>query len=123
MEVQQVRLDSEGVGAEGGTVANVGDRVKAFLAYARSSDVDAVPGNEFFIAAEIDGGHGVFAAIAAPAPGSGQDRKRTSQQVARPAGVPAIQQLSNLAARDALPPQGHPIKNLDRETHFAPELS
>ncbi len=48
MEVEQIGFDREGVGAEGGSIAYVGDCVEGFAgvarSYSQSRDVDAVCG-------------------------------------------------------------------------------
>ena len=69
MEVQQVGFDGEGVGAEGGAIADVGDGVEGFggcaCADGEGGDVDAVCGKQFGVGGEIDGGDGVAGAVAA----------------------------------------------------------
>src|SRR6266478_4630878 len=82
VEVQQVALDGEGVGSKGWAVPDVGDGVEAFFADSRAADVDTVLGNEFFVAAQVDGGNRVLAAVTAPASGCGENRERAPQQVA-----------------------------------------
>ena len=69
MEVEQMGFDRKRLGAEGGTIADVGDGVEALIAHAGSSDVNAIFRNQFFIAAQIDGGNGVFGAVSAAPPG------------------------------------------------------
>src|SRR5438132_3360665 len=70
MKVQQVGFDGEGFCSKGWTIAYVCHGIKALGCHARPTDVDAVLGDELFIAREIDGWHSVFRAQAAPAPGS-----------------------------------------------------
>jgi len=68
MEVEQVGFDGEGVGSEGGTVADVGDGVECLAGVAGADgegcDVDAVGGEEFGVGREVDGGDGVSGAVA-----------------------------------------------------------
>ena len=102
MEVEQVGFDSEGIGSEGGAVADVGYGVKALgvvsAADANSRDVDAVFGSEFFIAGQVDRWHGVFGAVAASASGVGEDAEGAAEEVAGSAGVAFGEQFANVAA-------------------------
>jgi hypothetical protein len=50
MEVQQVGLDREGFLAKGGPLADIGHRIKTFVAYSRHGYVDTVAGHDFFVA-------------------------------------------------------------------------
>lgn len=127
MEVEQVGFDGEGIGPEGGTVADVGDCVKALgvvsAADANSRDVHAVLWNEFFVAGQVDGGDGVFGAIAASASSVGEDAEGAAQEVAGSAGVAFGEQFANVAAGNALSAQTHLRVVMDFKAHLVAELT
>src|SRR5208282_706227 len=102
MKIQQVRLNGKRIGAKGGPVADVRDRVKAFVAHAGAGYVDAVFRHEFFVARQVDGGDGVLRSIAASASGGGKNAERTRQQMPRPAHAAFRKQLTDVAARNRL---------------------
>src|SRR3954447_23479945 len=60
MKIQEMGFNGVGIRAESRTVAYVGHGIEAFFGDASTSDVDAVLGNEFFVAAQVDGGDRVF---------------------------------------------------------------
>src|SRR5450432_3824166 len=122
MEIQQVRLDGEQFCAKRRAIADVGDRIEALRAHSRPCDVDAVLGNQFFVARQVDGRHGVFRAVAAPASRRSQNAEWTRQKMPRPADAPIDEELANLAAGDALAAQLHLGIDLDLEAHLASEF-
>src|SRR5579862_1591692 len=69
MEVKDVAFDGEGFGAEGGAIANIGHRLEALPVDTQPGDVYAVGRNQLVIAREVDGGHSVLVAVAAPPSG------------------------------------------------------
>jgi hypothetical protein len=87
-----------GIAAKSRTVSDVGDRVEALAADAGASDIDAVFGDEFFVARQIDGGYGVPRSVAASSAGGGKNAERTRQQVASPAHAAFGKQLADVAA-------------------------
>src|SRR3982074_1006328 len=107
MKIQQVRLDGKRIAAKSWTVADGGDRVKAFVAYARAGHIDAVLGNEFFVVRQIDGRDGIFRPISASASGSRKNAERTRQQMPRPADSSIRKQFTDVAARNRLSAQAH----------------
>ena len=105
-----------------GTAAHVGDRVEAFLAHASTRDVDAVPGHEFFVTAQVDGGNCVFRSVSSPPARSGEHAERMPQQVPGAADPSLAQKFAHLAAGDGLPAQLHLGIDFDLEAHLASEL-
>src|ERR1700722_8658805 len=83
VEVEQVGLDGEGIRAEGGAVADVGDAGEDFGGCAGADgecgDIDAVGRQQFGIAGQIDGGDGVFAAVSAAGCGRAVDGEGAAQ--------------------------------------------
>src|SRR5579862_5001161 len=96
VKVQQVGFDGEGVRAESRAIADVGDGVEAFFGNAGASDVNTVFRNQFLVSAQVDGGNGVFGAIATAAACGRQNAKRASQQVSRAADTPLGDQFANV---------------------------
>ena len=82
VEVEQVGFDGEGVGAEGWTIADIGDGVEGFAGLAcadgEGCDVNAVCGKQFSVGGEVDGGHGVTCAVAAARGWSAQDSEASA---------------------------------------------
>src|SRR5208282_5670788 len=105
MEIQQVGLDGKRVAAESRAVPDVGDRVEALIliaaAEAGAGDIDAVFGDEFFVARQVDSGYGVLRSVAAASAGGGENAERTRQQVACPAHLAFGKQLADVAAKPA----------------------
>src|SRR3984957_17231101 len=122
MEAQQVGFDGIQIRSKCRTVAHIRDRIKTLAADARPGDVDAVLGNEFLVAGQVDGGHGVFRAVAAAAAWCAENAKWTRQKMARAADASGSEQLANLAAGDGFPAQGHLGIDLDIKSHLAPEF-
>src|SRR5262249_15502556 len=85
MKIQQVRLDGERICSEGRPVADIRDRLEAFLAYTAARDINAIFRNELFVAIQIDRRYSVLAAIAATAAGSREDCEGSPQKVTRSA--------------------------------------
>ena len=100
MKVQQVGFYSEGIGAEGGTIADISDGIKALAVDDSARDVNAIGGSQLFITAEVDGGHGVLVSVTAPAAGRSSDGKNAAQKVPRLSGIATLNQSANLAAGD-----------------------
>src|SRR4029077_10065318 len=69
MKIQQVGLDGKRIAAKSWTVSDVSDRVEAFVfvasADAGAGHIDAVFGDKFFVARQVDGGYGVLRPVAA----------------------------------------------------------
>src|SRR5882762_5894016 len=123
MKIQQVGLDGKRIAAKRRTVADVSDRVKAFVTYTRASHIDAVLGHEFFVVRQIDSRDGIFRPIAASASGSRKNAERTRQQVARTAHSAFRKQLSDVAARNRLSAQAHLGIIVDLKSHFSTKLA
>ena len=70
---------------------------KSFFADTRAGNVDAILGNEFFVARQVDGGDGVFCAITASAAGGGKNAEGAAEQVARAAGAAFGEQFADVA--------------------------
>src|SRR6266446_7598978 len=102
MKIQQVGLDGKRIAAKSRTVADVGDRVKAFVADARAGDIDAVFGNKFLVVRQIDGRDGIFRAISASPSGSRKNAERTRQQMPRPAHTAFGKQIKDVDAGNRL---------------------
>src|SRR5579872_1191342 len=123
MEVEQVSFNGERLGAEGGAIADVGHRIEALLRHAGVGDVNAIFGHEFFVAAEVDGGNGVFGAITAAAAGIGDDAESTAEQVAGIADITfCSNQLAHPAAGNGMAADAHLGVDLDFETELMAEL-
>src|SRR5215475_5639993 len=60
MKVEQVSFDGKRICAESWTVTDVSHRVEAFIANPRARDIDAIPGYQFFITAQVNGGNRIF---------------------------------------------------------------
>ena len=82
MEVEQVGLDGERVGAEGGTVADIGDGLKRLVPHGERGDVDADSRHEFGIRCQIDCGNGVARSIAATRCRGTEDGERLTEKSA-----------------------------------------
>ncbi len=84
MEVEQVGFDREGVCAEGGAIADVGQRIEGFAGGAcadfQCGDVDAVGRQQFRVGREVDGGDGVAGAVASARGGCGLDSERATEE-------------------------------------------
>src|SRR5260370_3879533 len=93
MEVQQVRLDGKRLRAERRTIANIGHGIKTLVSYARPCDVNAIFGNQLFVARQIDSGYGIFPAVPAPASWRAQNTERTRHPVPRPPHPPLTTSL------------------------------
>ena len=69
VEVQEMGFYGEGVGAEGGAIAYIGDGFEGLgrnaCANREGCDVDAVGGEKFRIRGQVDGGDGVASAVTA----------------------------------------------------------
>src|SRR5215469_2469217 len=100
VEVEDVRLDGEGVGPKGGTVANVGDGVERFIANFQCGDVDAVGGDEFGVGCEVDCGDGVACAVSAPRGRSALNVERAAEKRARLVHIASGDELPDAAGGD-----------------------
>ncbi len=84
MEVEEVGFDGEGVDAEGGAVAHVGDGLKALslcrVADSEGGNVDAVGGEELWVWGEVDRGDGVAGAVAASRGRGGDDGEGAAEE-------------------------------------------
>src|SRR2546425_6511269 len=119
MEIQQMGFDGKRILSEGGAIPNVGDRIKAFLANARPSDVHTVFGRQLFVAAEVDGRDRVFGAVTASTARSGANTERARQQKSCVADVPLSDQLTNACAGDGFASHNH----LRIRNHLEPKLA
>ena len=92
VEVQQVGLDGEGRGTEGGADTDVGDGVEGFgggaEADGKGGDVNAVGGEKLRVGLEVNGGDGIASAEAAAGGGVAVDGEGTAEQDARLADGP-----------------------------------
>lgn len=106
MEVEQVGFDCEGVCAEGGAVADVGDGIEGLAggtcADGQRGDVDAVGREKFGIGCEIDGGDGVAGAVAASGGWGGCDGKGATEKGACVADVALGEKRTDAAGGDRL---------------------
>src|SRR6266576_1639524 len=118
MKIQEMTLNGERVGSERRTVPDIGDGVEAFVANPRAGDVDAILRHEFFVAAQVDGRHGVLAAIAAATAGRGEDCEGAAQQLTRATDSTSGEKLANLTAGDAFAAQRHFVENLYSKSHL-----
>ena len=116
VEVQEVGFYGEGVGAECGAVAYVGDGFEGFAVGTgfgvgagpdgESGDVDAVGGEEFVVGGEVDGGDGVAGAVPASGSGGGGDGEGMAEEGADPADVAFGDELADAAGGDGLVADG-----------------
>src|SRR5216684_3209438 len=118
MEIQQMGFDGKRVLSECGTIPNVRDRIKAFLANPRTSDVHTVLGRQLFVAVEVDGRDRVFGAVTASTARSGANTERARQQKSCAVDVPLADQLTNACAGDGLASHNH----LGIRNHLEPKL-
>src|SRR5215470_4524960 len=81
MEVQQMAFDGEGISAKSRPGAHVSDGVETFVADAGPGDVDAICGNQFIVATQIDCRHSVLVAVTASSSWRRSDTKDSSEQV------------------------------------------
>ena len=85
MKTKQMSFDSEQVVAESRPIPDVGNGIEDFLVHTCARDVDAIAGNQFVVAGEIDGRHGVPVTVATAASRRGRNREHAAQQMPRPA--------------------------------------
>src|ERR1700735_3872895 len=125
MEVQQVGFDSEGVGAEGGAVSDVGDGVECFsgstCADGQSSNVDTVCGEQFGIRGQGDCGDGVARAVAAAGGWCARDREGPFQQRSHAVDVAVCNKLADGARRDCVAADGPRPVNANGEAKLTAE--
>src|SRR5258708_1163697 len=69
MKVEQVGFNGKDLVLECWSLADIGYGIEYLAAHSRASDVDAVGGCEFVVAAQIDGGNGVLVPVAASSTG------------------------------------------------------
>src|SRR5437660_702641 len=98
MEVEQVSFNGEGLVAEGRPQADVRDRIESFIVHASTGEINAIAGNQIVIAAQVDGGYGVFVAIAASTSGGASDAEDAAQEAPGHADSPGGEQGPYLAA-------------------------
>src|SRR5271168_1897736 len=60
MEIEQVGLDGEKLRPEGWTIPHIRNRIESLRAHPRAGNVDAVLGDQFFVAGQVDGRHRIF---------------------------------------------------------------
>src|SRR5437868_12719120 len=123
MEIQQVRFYGERRFTKGRTNSDVGDGVESLLADLSASNVNAVGRHQLAIRSEIDGRHGVLAAIAATFGRCASDAEGPAKQRAGAADVSAQEQLPDAAAGDGFTTNLHLAVNLDMKAELASELS
>src|SRR5437868_14531417 len=87
VEVEEVGLDSERIGAEGWAVSDVCDGIKALFAYAGPGDVHPILRHQFVIAAQINCRNRILRAEAAPPPRGGENAEGVSEELSCPADV------------------------------------
>src|SRR5258708_2101530 len=119
VEVEQMGFNGEGFLAEGWAIAHVGHRVEHFVADTGAGEVDAVGRGQFVVAAEVDGGNGVFVSEAASAAGDAGDAEDASQQAAGLGDFAACDQSANVAAGGDLAANEHDWVGF----HFEAELA
>lgn len=119
VEVEQVGLDGEGVCAEGGAVADVGDGVEGLGgdvgcgfrrgaarrgwrggADLEAGDVDAVRGDELGVGGEVDGGYGVAGAVAAAGSRCAADAEGAMEEAVRGGDVTGGDEGADAAGGD-----------------------
>ena len=122
MEVKQVGFDGEGRLAEGGAIAYVGDGVETFFANAGAGDVDAVLRDQFVVAAEVDGGDGVLAAIAAASAGGGEDGEGASEEVAGATDAAGGEKFADAGGGDGFAAESEFVEDLHDEPHLSAEV-
>src|ERR1700733_7954670 len=98
-------FDGKRVSPEGRPIPDVGYRIEAFLAHAGTGDVNAIPRDQLFIPAQVDGRDRIFGAITAAAAAGRQDTKWPSQQMAGAACSSLGQKFADLRARNGLASQ------------------
>ena len=123
VEVQQVGLDGEGCGTEGGADADVGDGLEGFGGGAGADgergDVDAVGGKQLRVGREVDGGNGVASAEAAAGGGRAVDGEGAAEQGARLADAARGDEGANAAGGDGAAAQAERVVDGDGEAEFA----
>lgn len=123
MEVEQVSFNGERLGAECGALADIGYGIETLFGDTGAGNVNAIARHQFLIAAEVDGGNGVFSAIAAAAARSGDDTEGAAKQVAGIAEVAlGGNQVAHAAAGNGVAADGHFRVNLHFETELAAEF-
>ena len=108
------------IGAERRTIADVGDGIEALAAHPGARDVDAVFRDQFVVARQVDGGHGVFRSVAASAARGRENAERTCQQMTRTADTAFAQKLTDVAAGNRLAAQAHLRVVVDFKSHLRP---
>src|SRR5580658_3243650 len=98
MKIEQMSFNGKRICAEGRTGSDVGDRIEAFVTNARSSDVDPVFRNEFFVTSQVNRRHSIFRSVPASTPGGTQNAEGTRQQISRPAHAAFGNELSDVTA-------------------------
>ena len=123
MEVEQVGLDGEGVGAEGGAVADVGDGFEEVggVPTLERGDVDAVSGEQFGVGGEVDGGDRVAGAVAAAGGGGAVDGEGAAEQSAGVADIACGDEGADAAGGDGAPRKMRGVIDADGEAEFAAE--
>ncbi len=125
-EVEEVGLYGEGVDAEGGAVAGVGDTVEGAgggaLADAEGGDVDAVGGEEVGVGGEVDGGDGVAGAVAATGCGGAADGEGTAQEGASLGHVAFGDEISDAGGGYRRAAQDAGLVGADGEVEVAAEV-
>src|SRR5216683_3346189 len=122
MEIQQMGFDGKRILSERGTIPNVRDRIKAFFANPRPSDVYTVFGRQLFVAADVDGRDRVFGAETASTARSGPNTERARQQKSCAADVPLADQLTNACAGDGFASHNHLRIRNDLEPKLVAQL-
>ncbi len=85
-------------------------------------DVDAILRHEFFVARKVNGRHGVFRPVAAPAPRRTENAEWPRQKMPRSTDAPGADQFANLAAGHGFAAHGHLGINLDLKSHLAAQI-
>ena len=122
VEVEEMGFNGEGICAEGGTIANVGDRLEGLFSDSQGRDVDAVGGEEFRVGGEVDGGDGEAGAVAPAGGGGGVDAERAAKERAGVRYVPSSKEGADAGGGDDGPAEEVRGKDADSEAEFGAEL-
>src|ERR1700751_4930172 len=98
MEVEQVSFYGEGIGAEGRAVADVRNRIKAFLSHTCAGYINSILGHQFLVTRQVNSGRCVLGAVAASTAGGGKNAERTCQQMTGATDAAFADQFADVGA-------------------------
>src|SRR6185437_2532353 len=118
MEVEDVSFHCKRIIAEGGAIADVGDRFEFFLIYFKASDVDTICRQEFFVRRQVDGGHRVARTVSTARRRSCKHLKRPAQKLARSAHISRCNGIPDSAAGNNGSPSVRRRMHMNLESKF-----